>query len=183
MQSLTFVTGNQSKAEYLSKYLDFPIVHQKIDLDEIQSLDLREVVEYKVRQAYDVIKSPVIVEDVSLEFAALGRLPGTFIKFFVEEIPFQEICDLLNGKSRHAVAKCIFGYCDDKEPVLFEGHLDGRIAQKPAGNNGYGWDQIFIPEGYYITRAQMNSEEYKKSYLQVKPFEKLKRFLETNTST
>lgn len=182
MQSLTFVTGNQSKAEYLSKYLDFPIAHQNIDLDEIQSLDLREVVKHKVQQAYDVVKSPVIVEDVSLEFVALGRLPGTFIKFFVEEMPLQEICNLLNGMSRHAVAKCIFGYYDGNSPVLFEGRLAGRIAETPAGNNGYGWDQIFIPEGYDITRAQMNNEEYKKSYLQVKPFDQLKKFLDTNTT-
>jgi len=47
--SVTFITGNTAKAEYLAKYLGLPIEHQKIELDEIQSLDLRTVVEYKVR--------------------------------------------------------------------------------------------------------------------------------------
>lgn len=75
MQPITFITGNQKKAEYLAKYLHFPVGYQKINLDEIQSLDLREIVEHKVRQAYEIIKTPVLVEDVSLEFTALGRIP------------------------------------------------------------------------------------------------------------
>jgi len=40
MQSITFITGNPKKAEYLEKYLGFPIMHEKIDLDELQSLSL-----------------------------------------------------------------------------------------------------------------------------------------------
>jgi inosine/xanthosine triphosphate pyrophosphatase family protein len=69
--SLTFITGNPKKAEYLAKYLGFPIDHEKIELDEIQSIDLREIVEHKVRQAYEISQKPVLVEDVSLEFEAL----------------------------------------------------------------------------------------------------------------
>lgn len=75
MKPVTFITGNPHKAEKLREYLNFPLMHQKIDLDEIQSLDLYEIVEHKVRQAYNIIQSPVLVEDVSLEFSALGRLP------------------------------------------------------------------------------------------------------------
>ena len=75
MQSITFITGNQKKADYLAKYLGFPIEHEKLDLDEIQSLDLREITEHKAKQAYEEMKKPVLVEDVTLEFSALGRLP------------------------------------------------------------------------------------------------------------
>ncbi len=70
-----FITGNQHKADNMARYLGFPIAHQKIELDEIQSIHLRDVVEHKVRQAYDIVRKPVIVDDVSLEFHALG---GTF---------------------------------------------------------------------------------------------------------
>ncbi len=52
MKDFTFVTGNQNKVDYLSKYFGAPIKHIKIDLDEIQSLDLRKVAEHKARQAY-----------------------------------------------------------------------------------------------------------------------------------
>ncbi|MFA6285105.1 MAG: non-canonical purine NTP pyrophosphatase [Parcubacteria group bacterium] len=128
MKKVTFITGNQGKADYLAKYLGFPVDHRKIDLDEIQSLDLRKIVEHKVRQAFEMIRRPVIVEDVSLEFCALGKLPGPFIKFFVENMPFQTLCSLIDGKSRKAVARCVFGYFDGKTLKLFEGKLDGKIA-------------------------------------------------------
>lgn len=173
----TFITGNQSKADYLAKYLGLPVDHVKLDLDELQSMDLKEIVGHKVRQAYDKVKGPVIVEDVSLEFEALGGLPGPFIKFFIERMPFESICSMLNGKSRKATAKCVFGYYDGKALQLFEGAMDGEVAQAPAGDGGYGWDKIFIPNGYTQTRAQMNEVDDQKTYLQIKPFAALKEFL------
>lgn len=177
MKQITFITGNQNKADYLAKYLGFPVEHVKIDLDELQSLDLKEIVEHKVRQAYEKIKKPVIVEDVSLEFSALGKLPGPFIKFFVEEMKAEDICSLLEGKSRKAIARCVFGYFDGKDLKLFEGRLDGEIAKVPAGDCGFGWDRMFIPDGYEITRASLNEEDDQKTYLQLKPFAELKKFL------
>ena len=179
MANVTFITGNQNKADYLSKYLGYPVDHVKLNLDEIQSTDLKEIVEHKVRQAYDLIKKPVIVEDVSLEFEALGGLPGPFIKFFVEKVPFEIICSMIgSGLTRKATAKCVFGYFDGEDLELFEGSLGGEIAKKPSGNNGYGWDKIFIPEGYTITRASLDEEDDQKTYLKVKPFAQLKKYLE-----
>jgi inosine triphosphate pyrophosphatase len=55
MQTITFITGNQKKADNLSRLIGMSVEHIKLDLDEIQSLDLREVVEHKARQAYDKI--------------------------------------------------------------------------------------------------------------------------------
>ena len=49
MLDITFITGNQSKADYLAKYLELPIKHVKCDLDEIQSLDSRVIGEHKVK--------------------------------------------------------------------------------------------------------------------------------------
>lgn len=84
MKTVTFITGNPHKADYLSCMLDLPLKHRAVDLTEIQSTSLEEVVEHKVRQAYTIAKCPVLVEDVALGFTALGELPGSFIKFFVE---------------------------------------------------------------------------------------------------
>ncbi len=77
MKKVTFITGNQAKADYLESFLGFPIDHVKVDLDELQSLDLEKIVEHKVKQAYAEIGKPVVVEDVSLEFEALGKLPDS----------------------------------------------------------------------------------------------------------
>ncbi len=176
MTEITFITGNQNKADYLVKYLGFPVKHVKLDLVEIQSLDLKKIVEHKARQAYEKIKQPVIVEDVALELAALGGLPGPFIKFFVDNVPFETICSMIDGKIRKATARCVFGYFDGETLKLFEGNLNGKIAKIPAGDNGYGWDRIFIPEGYSVTRASLSEEDDRKTYLQIKPFERLKQF-------
>lgn len=178
MAEITFITGNQGKADYLAKYLGHPVAHTKIDLDEIQSMDLKEIVEHKVKQAFGIVKRPVLVEDVSLEFEALNGLPGPFIRFFVDNVPFETICSMVNGKIRNAIAKCVFGYYDGENLQLFEGKLKGKIAETPAGDNGYGWDKLFIPEGYDMTRASLNEEDDKKTYLQLKPFAELKNFLE-----
>ena len=177
MKDVVFITGNQNKADYLSKYLGHHAEHIKVELEEIQSLDLKEVVRHKMLQAYAKVGRPVLVEDVSLEFTALKRLPGTFIKWFLEELTFEQICSLLNGKDRSATARCIFGYFDGKEERYFEGNMLGSIPEKPAGKGGYGWDPIFIPEGYTVTRAELSEEDDKITYLKIKPFEQVKAFL------
>ncbi|MEJ0072930.1 MAG: hypothetical protein WDN27_02475 [Candidatus Saccharibacteria bacterium] len=58
MNGLTFITGNQHKADFLAKWLGMELTHQKLELDELQSLDLHEIVEHKVRQAYDALQAP-----------------------------------------------------------------------------------------------------------------------------
>lgn len=174
---VVLITGNRGKAEYFGKLIGMEIEHISIDLDEIQSLDLKEIVKHKVVQAYNIIQRPVIVEDVALEFKALGRLPGPFIKFFLNELSMQDICNLVNGKSREAIARCVIGYYDGENIKMFEGELLGNISKAPTGENGYGWDKIFIPDGYDITRAQMNEEDDKKTYLKIKRLDLLKEFL------
>ncbi len=66
---------------------------------------------------------------------------------------------------------------------LFEGSLDGEIAENPSGDNGYGWDRIFIPKGYTVTRASLGEEDDQKTYLQIKPFAKLKEYLESKSNS
>lgn len=156
--------------------------HQKVDLDELQSLNLRTIVDHKVRQAYQIVGSSVLVEDVSLEFTALVRFPGTFIKFLVDEVPFETICRMLDGLSRDAVARCVFGYFDGNEVIFFEGSLKGSISEHPAGDNGFGWDKIFIPEGCEITRAKLSEIDDEKTYTRIKPFAELKSFFESKSS-
>lgn len=177
MKFVTFITGNQAKADYLAKYLGHPVEHVKLDLDEIQSLDLKEIVEHKVRQAYEKTKKPVLVEDSAIEFAAMGRLPGAFVKFFQAEMSFEDICRLIDGKTRDATARCVYGYFDGETLKLFEGSMKGKVPEHPAGSSGFGWDQIFIPEGYSVTRAELSEEDDQKTYLIIKPLAAVKEFL------
>ncbi|MDB4992503.1 MAG: Ham1 family protein [Parcubacteria group bacterium] len=177
MKDVVFVTGNQKKAEYLANLIGHPIEHVNVDLKEIQSLDLKEVVNHKLYQAYTKVNRPVLVEDVSLEFTALGRLPGTLIKWFLEELSAEGLCRLLDGKERTAIARCVFGYYDGHTETYFEGSMNGTIAEHPSGEKGYGWDSVFIPEGYSGTRAELSKEDDQKTYLRIKPIDNVRDFL------
>lgn len=176
---VTFITSNIKKVEYFEKLLGLKIKHQSLNLDEIQSLNISEIVEHKVKQAYELVKSPVLVEDVSLEFEELNGLPGPFIKFFVDNVPFERICTLVK-ENRKATARCVFGYYDGINFKLIDGVLNGKIALEPKGENGYGWDKLFIPEGFQMTRAEMNEEDNYKTYMTLKPIEKVRDFLLSN---
>jgi len=178
MKDIIYITGNQHKAKYLAKYLGYPVAHHKMDLEEIQSLDPREVIRHKVRQAYEVVKKPVVVEDTSLEFKALNGLPGTLIKHFVERMPLEDICALLDGKDRSAVARCVIGYFDGREEIYFEGSIKGIIAEKPAGSGSFGFAEIFIPEEFTSTQSELNEKDHEIMYLKMKPIMQLKEFLE-----
>lgn len=180
--NVTFVTGNQNKANYLAKLLGMPILHRKIDVDEIQSMDLHEVATHKAQQAYEVLKSPVLVEDQGLYFNALGGFPGPFIKFLVESTgDINVMCKVLHGfEDRSAVARTVFAYYDGSEMRLFEGELAGEIAEQPKGENGWGWDPVFCPEGFGgRTRAEFNPEEDDVSYMKIKPIQQVRDFLES----
>lgn len=76
MREITFITSHAKKAEEISWHLGHPVTHHKLDLPEIQSLDPHEVVRIKVEEAYRQLQCPVLVEDFSLRFEALGTLPG-----------------------------------------------------------------------------------------------------------
>jgi non-canonical purine NTP pyrophosphatase (RdgB/HAM1 family) len=178
MKEIIFITGNQNKADYLAKYLGYPIKHLKLDLVEIQSMDLGEIVEHKVREAYALVQKPVLVEDVSLEMTGLHGLPGPFIKHFEQRLSFEQMCEMVRDRDRTAVGRAMYGYFDGQHVKVFEGVIHGRIADQPAGDKGFGWDKIFIPEGYDVTRACLSDEDYQIVYMQIRPFSALKRFLD-----
>jgi non-canonical purine NTP pyrophosphatase (RdgB/HAM1 family) len=175
-----FITGNQHKADYLASMLGIPLEHQKLHLDELQSTDVNEIVEHKVKQAYAMVGKPVLVEDVSLGFTALDGLPGPFIKFFVESADgLGKICRMLDGfEDRSARAECVFGYYDGRHLELLRGGLDGTISTGPRGSNGFGWDKIFEPNGFEgKTRAELTPRDDAVTYATIKPFKELRAFL------
>lgn len=176
---VTFITGNQHKADYLSKLLELDIAHQKVEQDELQSLDLHVIVEHKLRQAYALIRRPVLVEDVGLEFQALGKLPGPYIKWFIESAGEEACCRMLDGfENRSATIHCTFGYYDGEKMTFFDAATPGTISEHPRGKNGFGFDKIFINDGYNVTRAQMTPEENEQTYRDVmKPFAAVSAFL------
>lgn len=176
--ALTFITGNVAKAEQLARHLEYPVKHQKLDISEIQSLDLKEIAEHKAKEAYKQIKEPVLVEDTSLVFHALGNLPGPFIKWFLEELDNDGLCKLLDGyQHRSALAKVCFCFYDGNALKVFEAEIKGSIAPLPRGERGFGWDPIFIPEGKTRTWDEMDMEEQRETSMRRIALKKLENYL------
>lgn len=177
---VTFVTGNQHKADKAALLLGRELLHQKIDLDEIQTTNLSELAEHKIKQAYDKAGVPVIIDDFGLGVDALSGLPGPFIKFFVQASDgLENICRMVDGLGdRSASVSCVIAFYDGKTLKIFEKRLAGTIAEHPVGTNGIHTDQIFIPDGYDKTRAQLDDDEYDKVYKKVRPLDELREFLD-----
>lgn len=160
-------------------HLHRPIAHHKLDLPEIQSLDPHEVAAHKAREAYAQLKCPVLVEDFSVRFAALGALPGPLIKWFLEELKPEGMCKLLNYyETRQAFVQDCFAYYDGGEVQIFDGTLEGSIALEPRGEFGYGTDSIFIPKGWNKTWGEMDKEEQIASSVRSIGLRKLEEFLD-----
>ena len=175
---LTFITGNAGKAKYLSDYFHMPMEHLKLDLREIQSVDLKEVVEDKAKRAYKIIKSPVLVEDVALTFKALKALPGPLIKWFLETLGNEGLCRLLDGfDDRNALAEVEFAICDESGVHTFGGSMEGSISKIPRGEMGFGWDPVFIPKGHEKTWAEMTDDEKHATSMRKIALEKMSEFL------
>ena len=182
MSDVIFITGNQRKVDYLKRWLELPVHHHKLDLDELQSLDTRVVAEHKARQAYDILKKPVLIEDTALTFTAMGRLPGTYIKWFLEEIGPEGLCKIADSLAqRTAFATVTYAFCDGRDVHYFTGRVDGVVAPKPRGDGGMGWDPTFIPEGSTKTFAEMTPEEVTQFSPRVRAIKPLKAFLLSQT--
>jgi len=158
--SLTFVTGNPAKAEFISRNLGMPVAHQSVDVPEIQSLDVKEVILEKARAAYKIIGSPVLVDDAALHFTALGRLPGPLTKWFEVELSLEKMCRLLDPfDDRSASIEVAYGLFDGSQEYFFHAVASGQIADHPRGEQGFGFDPIFIHEGLEKTRGELSQEE------------------------
>lgn len=185
MKDLVFITGNQNKANYLAKWLGVTVPHQKVDIEELQSLDIRAVVEHKAKGAYELVGRPVLVEDVSLTFHALGKLPGPFIKWFLEELTPAGLPKLLSGyANKQATASIMYGLYDGQTFKTFEAHVPGTIASEPRTSNAGGWNtatswnSIFIPEGSEKTYGQMSDEELAPFSHRAQAIAKLREYLQ-----
>ena len=175
----TFITGNDHKARYVADWLGVDVPHHKLDLDEIQTLDLHKLVDHKAKQAFAALKTPVLIEDAQLTCAALGNLPGPFIKFFVDEIGPEGIAQMLDGfDDRSAHGRICYGLYDGHQMRYFEGEMRGTIAHEPRGEGGFGFDRIFINEGFEITRGEMSASDYARTSYRKMALDKLKEYLE-----
>lgn len=154
---LILVTGNKNKLiEFQAILHDIDLKNEKIDLDEIQSLDLEEITKHKAKQAYQLLKKPVIVEDTGFFLDEFKGLPGSFIKFFNQQLGNESMIKMLgNCENRKAYAKTCVTYYDGEKFIFAFGKVDGNVTKKLSQGEGFGFDYCFIPNGYDKTLSEL----------------------------
>lgn len=156
---LRFVTSNPDKLREASQILRRPLMPVRLELEEIQTADLERLVRHKAQQAYRQVRLPLIVEDTALVFREWTALPGPFVKFFLRYLGLEGMVNALAPFDNwEADALCGVGYHDGQRVHYFEGRVPGIIVS-PAGQQGFGWDPIFQPEGAQRTFAEMSGRE------------------------
>ena len=181
-----FATSNPNKLREVNQILGSEL--SQADLKDVlpdhvivepQAVDVHEVIRHKARQALIYFGRPVLVEDTSLEFSAWGGLPGALIKSFLQSVGTAGLLRMMAGEeNRSATAISVFGYCDAKGVHVFEGKSEGTISITEKGENGFGWDTIFIPSGQTRTYAEMNSVEKNDCSMRMLALAKLRRDLQ-----
>ncbi|MDB5185087.1 MAG: putative inosine triphosphate pyrophosphatase [Candidatus Saccharibacteria bacterium] len=157
--AFTIVTGNAGKLASFTRHFKGVLVFDSadVDLEEIQSLDSDAIVRDKAERAYAVVGKPVLVEDVSAGLDRLQGLPGPFIKFFELQLGMDALYQLSQPGDK-AIVTCTIGLYDGQSMRYAHGKVEGT-AVSPRGENGFGFDCCFMPEGQTKTYAEMTHTE------------------------
>jgi len=121
---------------------------------------------------------PIVAEDTSLYLDGLNGFPGPLIKWMLRKIGTQGIYELCQSvRDRRAVARTVVGYDDGRGVArFFEAEVQGQIVA-PQGVEGFGWDEIFQPDGLNETFAEMG-DDYKSEFsMRTQAFRKLREYL------
>jgi XTP/dITP diphosphohydrolase len=147
LDELVFVTSNLGKLREAEAVLHCTLRHRALDVDEIQSLDIEEVVRHKAAAAHRALGDPVLVEDTSLELAGLAGFPGPLIRWLLTSVGPAGICRIAHSfDDPRATVRCVACACNGAEEVVGHGVVRGVIAETARGRRGFGWDSTFIPD-------------------------------------
>ena len=132
-----------------------------VDLPEIQEVDTSGIAKEKALLGAQLAGGPCLVEDTSLNFHALGDMPGPYIKWFQERLKSEGLYKILTAyEDKSATAVCTLAFCPapHADPVLFTGKVEGMIVA-PQEGGGFGWDSIFVPKGESRTFSVLSTDE------------------------
>ena len=171
MKNLVFATGNIHKLQEVQG-----LFKEGFALSCLKDVNITEEIPetadnlvdnalQKARYVYEKCGIPCFADDTGLEVDALGGAPGVYSARYAGEQKDSKLNMLLllknmNGKTiRNARFRTIIAYIDENaQEHIFEGEIKGKIIENMAGTNGFGYDPIFVPEGYDKTFAELSSE-------------------------
>lgn len=166
-EQITFVTGNAGKVREMTEVLSplgIAVVQDDRGYPETQADSLDAVAEAGAQALLaDGLGAPFILEDAGLFVASLNGFPGVYSRYVLDTIGCQGLLRLMQDvelESRTAAFRAHLGYVDAAGAFQgFTGTVKGRIADRAAGDGGFGFDPVFIPAGHERTFAQMDDAE------------------------
>lgn len=191
MQQIIFATNNKHKKEEVSHLLPG---FEVLTLSEIGiSEDIPETGEtleenalIKANFVFEKTGLDCFADDTGLEVEALGGKPGVDSARYAGEPADPQanidklLAELKDIENRKARFRTVIALIQKGEPVFIEGIVNGRIIECRSGASGFGYDPVFIPDGYAQTFAQMSLEEKNKISHRGKATRKLVEFLNSS---
>jgi non-canonical purine NTP pyrophosphatase (RdgB/HAM1 family) len=150
------VTGNRGKLAEARRLAGPGLGTVELDLPEIQSLDLLEVLRHKGEEAWRRLRRPLVVEEAGLDLAALGGFPGPLVRWMLAAAGAEGLARvaLALGDPR-ATARAALYYRDPDRTLIAEGATAGTLVVPARGAHGFGFDPVFLPEGSARTFGEL----------------------------
>lgn len=186
---LVFASHNAHKVKEIQEILgeDYKVLsledmsfHEEIE-EHADTLEGNALI--KARTIHDRFKMNVFADDTGLEVHALGMKPGVYsARYAGEEKDDQKniqklLRELQYFSDRRAQFRTAIALILDNQEYLFEGKVEGHISPVPAGNGGFGYDPVFIPENVSKSFAEMSSLEKNSMSHRARALEKMRSFL------
>jgi len=165
-----FATGNHHKLEEVrqmfpsgTRILSLKDIGFTGDIDEpFETMEENALVKADV--LFERFGLPCFSDDSGLEVHALGMRPGVYSARYAgpeknDTANLYKVLQEMTGQTdRRARFRAVIAYRDSSHRATFEGIVDGTLATAPTGGGGFGYDPIFIPEGYMDSFAALPSE-------------------------
>lgn len=191
LEEIVFASHNSGKIKEMKELLAPYGIKVKSALD----MDLPDVEEtgktfeenslLKSQTIAKLVNKPCLADDSGLCVDALDGAPGVYSARYAPNRDFNKGMEKLlaemdksPNKSRKAHFSCVISLAwPDGQYKVFDGRVDGQIALQKMGEGGFGYDPLFVPEGFDCSFAQMGQEEKNKISHRGRAVEKLKDFL------
>lgn len=192
MRSLIIATKNEGKYKEIKEMLsdldlEFYSLNDLTELPEIEEIGSSYIENalIKARIVFERTKLPVLSDDSGLEVEALNFKPGIHsARFAGEPVNYkannEKLLKLLKDvpeAERKARFVCAIAFKNSLREQVFEEICYGKIANTPRGNEGFGYDPLFIPDGYELTFAELNREIKNKISHRARAVEKIRPYI------
>jgi XTP/dITP diphosphohydrolase len=162
----------------LSDFPDVPVLKEEGSTFQENSLQ-------KAHAVYLHTKIPALADDSGLEVFFLNGRPGVISARYAgdgatDEENNEKLLGQMRGvapRRRRAQFRAVLTLFGDNGTEVTEGICPGRLAESPRGTNGFGYDPIFIPDGFSRTYAELTFEEKNKISHRAKALEKMREIL------